>query len=111
MSLSEIERRPMVLRPPRSPMPDFDAEPPVRRLRAEAAPVATQAHEVHLLIRYAAEFDQEDEVLAALTDRLEAEALLRVHEDLAAAPSGYAIRTVPIHTSAAAALGLTVAET
>lgn len=103
MSLSEIERRPMVLRPPRPPMPDVS---PQYRLQDQAPPAPAPDGQVHLLIRYAAEFGQPDEVVAALTTRTEAEALLRVHEELAAAPSGYDIRSVEVHASAAAALGL-----
>lgn len=107
MTFSEIERRPMVLRPTRPPMPDFDAAPPRSRPQAETAPQPPAPDgQVHLLIRYAADFNQADEVVAALTTRPQAEELLRVYEELSPAPSGYDIRSVEVHASAAAALGL-----
>jgi hypothetical protein len=68
-----------------------------------AAPV----EEIHLVVRLSNEFGNSDEICGALTSDSEALRLMRVCEGFAGDDgAALEIRTVPIHTSAAAVLGL-----
>ncbi|PWV44548.1 hypothetical protein [Nocardiopsis sp. L17-MgMaSL7] len=91
--------------PPES-IDDFDFTW-TRKPRPTAADTAAAPHsELFLLIRYATAPSEADDVLAALTTRPQAQALLDTYERLEAASSGYEIVPIPVHTSAADALGL-----
>lgn len=89
--------------------PNFTEHPLVRegfRFTDRSAPTSVSSGRVHLFIRYATEPDGVDEVLAVLTDHTQAQLLLETYERLEASGSGYDVVSLPVHTSAAAVLGL-----